>query len=255
MMYIKKLILFFLNPLGIILVTTAIAMLSCLSKKMQPRLKRIIVWTCLVVIYLSSTGFISMPLLYMLEHKKSFSQNDCQNYTAVAVLSAGIETGDHSDVNSKINESSLKRIIKGVELAAANKKPLIVLGGGVTKKTEPAEAELLGITASNLGIEKNRLIIEKQSENSHQNILELKDIIQQKKLKKVLVVTSASHGLRVEKLLSKQGIDSCMVLTDYLSRRQTEFSDFVPSIKNMQITAVLIYEILAIIKYSVIKAI
>ncbi len=253
-MYIKNFILFLLGPIGIIFATIVIAALTCINKRIAPKLRRIIAWTCLIVIYLSSTGFISRPLLYILEHKKSFSQNDCQKYDAVAVLCSGVEIGSYSDVSSKINESSLKRLIKGVELASKNKKTLIVLGG-TTKKTEAAEAELVGLTAIDLGIEKDKLIIENKSKNSLQNITELKNIIQQRRLKKVFVVTSASHGLRVEKLLNKQGIDHCMVLTDYKAREKTVFNDFIPSIKNMEITSVLTYEILAIIKYSVIKAI
>ena len=210
----------------------------------------------MLFIYFSSTSFIMGPALNLIENKNLLKELSCTNYDykAVAVLSAGLENGRYIDTNSKINSSSFKRTIKGVELALKAKTPLIILGG-VTKKNQVAESELLGNISTELGIKKDELIMEQNSRNSIENVMELKKIIIQKNITKVAVVTSASHSLRVEKLLNKQDINHCLALTDYKAKKELVLSDFIPSIRNMEINSALIYEVLAIIKYSAIRAI
>ncbi len=256
MSYIKKLILFVVSPPGTILLMTIIAVLVSISKRVAPKFKKITIWTCLIFIYFSSTSFITSPILNLIENKKSLKEQACTsyNYEAVAVLSAGLENGRYIDTNSKINSSSFKRTIKGVELALKTKALLIILGG-ITKKNQVAESNFLGGISTELGIKKDKLIMEQNSRNSIENVMELKKIITQKNIIKVAVVTSASHGLRVEKLLNKQNINHCLALTDYKAKKELILSDLVPSVRNMEINSTLIYEILAIIKYSVVRAI
>ncbi len=248
---LKKLILFILTPPGTIFILAILAITALLSGRISRKAKRVIAWTCLVLAYLSSTAFISKPLLYRMEHSNT---DICNKADAVAVLSAGIEQGFYSDNNSKQNESSFKRLIKGIETSRKKNAPLVILGG-ITSKNEPAEADVLYITAMDLGLKKDKTIVENKSKNSLQNILELKKIAAEKGFKDIIVVTSASHALRINKILKKQGLDYCILTTDYMADKGFRFKDFVPSTKNMEFNSFMVYETLALIKYSVMRTI
>lgn len=251
MSYLKKLILFILTPPGSIFILLILAMLAVISKRISRGAKRSIAWSCLILAYISSTSFISSPILYRMEHK---NKDACEKADAIAVLSAGIELGQYSDNNSKQNESSFKRLIKGIETSRKNNTVLIILGG-MTLKNEPAEAEVLFITAVDMGLKKDKIIIENNSKNSLQNIIELKKIAEEKGFKSIIVVTSALHSVRIEKILKKQGLDYCMLSTDYRAGKGLRLRDFIPSIKNMELNSFVIYEALALAKYYIMRAI
>ena len=91
------------------------------------------------------------------------------------------------------------RLLQGVRLLKAEKAPLLVLTGGVISSlsgTALPEAERLRTLAGELGVRDESLLLESDSRNTHENAVCTARLLRERKLTRILLVTSASHMSR-----------------------------------------------------------
>jgi len=248
MLLIKHLILFLFTAPGIILALFILNAFIVLRKNVTQKAKAILVTASILISYISTTSFITTPLLYNLE-------NCCQrpaqlnNIDAIAVPTSGIFAGTYKDPVSKIGNVTLKRLNAACDVYNKIKKPIIILGG-VTNNSEPAESVISQEVMLTWGLPKNKIILDATSKNSLENIKELKKIMTEQKFKKVLIVTSAAHAKRIKGLVKKYNIDAELYPTAYITTEGGQINDFIPSIRNMEINSMFLYEFLGNIKYG-----
>jgi uncharacterized SAM-binding protein YcdF (DUF218 family) len=246
----KDIMLFFITAPGSILLLILISIWVGSSKKLGKNIKWTIWIFTILVSYLSTTLVVTKPLLNDLESfapKKAVTSTD---YDAIAVLTGGINRGLFEDSSSKIGEQFLKRLISGLGLYESSKKPLIILGGK-TLKNEPAESETAEKILTDLGVPKEKIILDIKSRNTYENFIELGKIINKYKFKRVVLVTSAIHMKRCISVARKMGIPITPYPAAYLTDKSLRFEDLLPSQRNIKINAILIYELLGNIKYRV----
>ena len=111
------------------------------------------------------------------------------------------------EVNGAFN-----RLLKGMRLLRAGKAPLLILTGGqhgsvVLKRPEDAEAECGKILALECGVDPEVILTESRARNTYENALFTKELLQERGLKKILLVTSAYHMPRAVGVFRTQGID------------------------------------------------
>ena len=225
-------------PILIVMVFT-IAILVSFSKRIASRARRIIVLVATLTIYLLSTGLVSRPTVYRMEHALK-GPYTCMDTKVIVVLGAGINKGLYDDQLSKAGSTSISRLLKGLSLSANDKSTLIISG---------FEAPVLNNVIAESSFRIKRVFIDAKSKNTKQNLEEINAIVKKENLKNIAIVTSAIHANRVSKL-AKGRLDFkyCIIPTDYKAHKGFLLEDVIPSIKNMELNYIMFYEILSSIK-------
>ena len=111
---------------------------------------------------------------------------------------AAVEVGDGFD-----------RLLHGIRLWRAGCAPLIVLsGGGIPSLvgSETPEAERLRILAEEQGVDGAALLLEGRSRNTHENALYTAQMLRQRGLQSIVLVTSAAHMRRAHAAFARQDV-------------------------------------------------
>jgi len=146
------------------------------------------------------------------------------------------------------------RIIEGIILAKKypEAKLIITGGSGYLKQDENLkEAGYLEKLAVSLGISRNRLIVERNSRNTHEHAVAMAKMLPDKKGRWVLI-TSAFHMPRSAGCFKKQGINIIPYPVDYKTKLKRKLSliSFLPSLGNIGNFNVAFHEWIGLIAYK-----
>lgn len=128
----------------------------------------------------------------------------------IVVLGSGYSPGPGIDLDSRLSEDGLLRLVEGVELCRKLAGCKLILSGG-----PPAMAQTMGKIAFSLGIEQREIILEKHSRNTEQEAEFIKPMVGKTPF---LLVTSASHMPRAMDLFRTLGMKPIAAPTDYLAK-------------------------------------
>ena len=93
-----------------------------------------------------------------------------------------------------LSSSAMERIKKAVELSKKWKTPILISGSNYVEKDQMLEDERYYLYAVSHGIED--IILENNSHNTKENMIESIKILKKKKVKRIALVTSSQHMLR-----------------------------------------------------------
>jgi uncharacterized SAM-binding protein YcdF (DUF218 family) len=169
------------------------------------------------------------PLKYSLysglEEPYSLVPND---YKFVVVLGGKIYPHDHQPISSQITPSLLSRLSHAIALVKKNPDATLVLtGNGAELKTE---AEVMEAFALEMGVEKNKIFVEKKSMNTQDHPLYLKSLLQGQKF---VIVTSAYHMKRAMHLFRAQGLEGYASPTDFQNKHPLGASSLIMRGENL----------------------
>ncbi|NYE58804.1 YdcF family protein [Carboxydothermus ferrireducens] len=155
----------------------------------------------LTLIFLIAAWFF--PLNYYLALPLTIKENP-QPADAVVVLSGGLtKKGD-------LGESTRERLNLGINLWKNDYGRYLLLSGGSFTR-EPKDASVMAKEALKKGVPAPALLLESSSENTYENVLLTANIYYQNRWKRILVVTSAYHTLRVKKMYNDRGVNATVV--------------------------------------------
>ncbi len=171
---------------------------------------------------------------------------------AIVVLGGGIDIPlpprQHIDLGG-----SADRYLHAVRLFKAKIAPLIVLSGGnvFPQPGFDGEAAYAAQLLRDWNIPAESILVESQSRNTYQNAVATKKLLEKHKLKKVLLVTSATHMPRALAVFKRQGIDAMPATTDVLvvKRNEPTALRWLPSISALGGTTYAIHEYMGIWYY------
>ncbi len=172
------------------------------------------------------------------------------NYTA-GILLGGLSSFDKYG-NGFLN-SATDRLVEISILYKAQKIKKIIISGGSVYKDQPKEANFLYKKLLLLGIPPCDLIIENRSRSTFENALYTRKIIDSLQLQPPFVlVTSALHIPRAEKVFTKAGLPVVAFPSDYHAiDKKFDFDDYiVPKINIMNDWTFLLKEIIGIAGYQ-----
>lgn len=143
-------------------------------------------------LYLCSTDIVANRLMGYLE--APYSEKPIpQVETADAIVLLGGSMRGHTlqgtfaDLNQQAD-----RLVRAVALYKANKAPLILVTGGAPIG-DRSEAEQIADILEVMGVDKNDILLEKRSRNTHDNAVYSKTILRNHDLRRIHLVTSAFH--------------------------------------------------------------
>ena len=193
--------------------------------KGRVRLAKFALTTATVAFVICSLAPLKYSLYSGLEVPYSLVPND---YKYVVVLGGKIYAHEHQPVSSQITPSLLSRLSHAIALV--KKKPdatLVLTGNGAESKTE---AEVMESFALEMGVDKDKIFVEKKSMNTQDHPLYLKSLLQGQKF---VIVTSAYHMKRAVSLFKAQGLEGYPSSTDYQNKHPLGASSFIMRGENL----------------------
>lgn len=250
MWIIKKLVLFSVTAPGLFFIILLANIIVFNLKKFSQKFKFGFMLVSLLLTYIVTTSIITKPLLHRMEGDCSFDIKTLSKIDAIAIPAAGTEKDFANDPFSKTTGTTTKRLVAGAAIYNVIKKPIIILGGKTNAK-EPAES----VTSANIliamGIPSKNIVTEENSINTYENINELEKIANKLGTKNIALVSSASHMPRIKMLLKNKNLNVTLIPTACNASNKVSTEDFIPSIRNMEINFVLLYELLGNVKYAI----
>jgi uncharacterized SAM-binding protein YcdF (DUF218 family) len=135
----------------------------------------------LVIAFTPVTGYLLKPLAM----KEEIRHGD-----AIVVLGGGVNKGRY------LTRESSHRLVRGVQLYHEGKAEKIIFSGGISRKGGVAEGAVLAQEAKRLQIPTENILIEKNSQRTHEQAVETKKITDPLRWKSVILVTSYTHMKR-----------------------------------------------------------
>lgn len=146
------------------------------------------------------------------------------------------------------------RVLHAARLYRAGKAPVIITSGGNIFPQEHSrpESDLIAELLQEWGVKPTDIIIENQSRNTFENARQTKYILEKRKLKRVLLVTSALHMPRAMAIFKTAGVDVVPSPTDFHmvdNYNQPTVLTWVPNIGALAQTTAVIREYLGHLVY------
>ena len=158
-------------------------------------------WSTTLYAVISLSAFYVLALLAMyslsailnLVHLKK-----SRNADYIVVLGAGI-------LGTKVTPLLAARIDRGIELLECNPNAVLLMSGGKGPGEDIPESEAMAAYALDHGVDADRILMEKQSVSTEENLRFSKALMEKEK-PKIIIVTTAYHVLRALILAKQQGI-------------------------------------------------
>ena len=177
----------------------------------------------------------------------------------ILVLGGGILPQEPPRQSIELNEAG-DRMLYAVRLYRQGKAPFVLLAGGKapgsTRETSEAEDEREILEF--LGLPRAAIELETTSSNTHENAKKSHALLEQKKVQRVLLVTSALHMPRALGVFRRQmpGIEIIPAPTDYLATDgkppplMKELGNLMPSAGRLMQMEEILHEYLGIAYYK-----
>ena len=244
MIYLHKILPIFVLPIMLVIIVILIGLIKNKKK---------LIYIAIGVLYILSTPIFSNNFFKLVEgseYRKPISAIDSAD--AIVVLSGMLEINEVGD-STYIEWGDPDRFFGGIALFKAGKSQKLLFTGGKmpwdkAKKTEGAVLKEYAVTN---GIASKNILVTKDVENTADEPLSVKELISPSK--KIILVTSAYHMYRAQRLFEKQGFNVIPYKVDYITRAEysTTILDFIPSAGNLGITETGIREIIGRLYYMI----
>ncbi|MCD6577345.1 MAG: YdcF family protein [Anaerolineaceae bacterium] len=242
--FLSKLLPLFVYPLGL----ACLLLLFALASRNNPRARSGLIIAALVILWFSSTTGFSHLLAQSLEWRYP-TPVEIPTADVIVVLGGGTEPAAAPRPSVEVNGAG-DRVLYAASLYKEGKAAHILLSGGnISWLNEGATtpAEDMASILSAIGIPKEALWLETTSQNTYENALYSKEILAEKEIDRILLITSAIHMPRSVALFEKQGIEVIPVPVDFsvtkeesLQNRggdlQSKIIDIIPQASSLSLT-------------------
>ena len=243
MIYLHKILPLIVSPmfLVVVLITWGMVFRS-----------RIASMLAVSVLILCSIPIFSNKLITYLENEYILSDaSSAKTANAIVVLSGMVRTiNSKNGLSYEWGEAS-DRIFAGIELIKKNKAPIMVLTGGkLPWSVGKPEGEYLRDIAIKYGVPNKNILLTENVENTDQEAKAVAELLN-KASPKIILVTSAFHMPRAQKVFEAAGINIEPFAVDFLSGADKyTIINFIPSAKAFDQTSFFIKELIGRLYYN-----
>jgi uncharacterized SAM-binding protein YcdF (DUF218 family) len=247
MFVIKKILTPFLLPPGLF---SAYFLCSGAFRLYRRRQGGVLHLTVGLIFWLVSTHAAAALLLRGLE-------SDCdppaRPYGDVIVLLGGgiVEAVPDVSGTGTPSESMLPRVVTAVRLQKRLNVPIIVSGGPVFSQTA-SEAAIVERFLVDLGVEKDRILLEERSRDTHENAVFVADICRQMSLTGPILVTAALHMKRAVRAFERAGLPVTAFPAGFHTAegQPRQWRDFLPTAAGLHLFSRALHEYMGSLYYS-----
>ncbi|MCP3869384.1 MAG: YdcF family protein [Gammaproteobacteria bacterium] len=176
------------------------------------------------------------------------SVEETSHADAIVVLGGAVGEIDYSRSLFSLSDAS-DRVLHGLRLYKAGRAPLLILSGGSAPGVVP-EAEVMVQILAELGVPRGSMLSETKSRNTYENAVYTRELMRDRGIERVLLVTSAFHMGRALATFRSQGIDAIPAATDYdRLAKAHEILNWLPDAKALYRTTLVLKEYLGMLVY------
>ena len=214
--FLSKLLPVFIYPLGLTLLLVAAA----LFLQRHPRAQRVVLLGGLLLLWLGSTRAVSLSLIRPLERwVGETAVLPTTPADAIVVLGGGTYPALPPRTLAEVGESG-DRVILAAWLYREGYADTVVLTGGQAIWSEEGteagiEAHSMAALLTFFGVPAEALLLETASRNTYENALFTRQLLEETEVRRILLVTSASHMPRSAKLFRAQGFEVIPAPADF----------------------------------------
>jgi uncharacterized SAM-binding protein YcdF (DUF218 family) len=234
---------YFVSASGLISLSFVIGLLISLNRRTR-KLGNTLVISGAIVFLVFSSGAVSTVLLKPLEFKyAAYEADGARRHTGAKaiVLMAGYALDeDCFPVSSKVNSSSMFRIVEAFTLWSSDPSRQIIVSGDSDVPVIMAQVlETMGVTPGNI-------LVENRSSNSYESAKNIEKIVQKNRF---FLVTSAGHMPRCMAIFTKSGIHPIPVPTDYQAGKKILGAEILPKVEHLYSSELALHEYMGIVWY------
>jgi uncharacterized SAM-binding protein YcdF (DUF218 family) len=242
MIYLHKILPTFVLPIMLFIIVILLGLIKNKKK---------LIYISIGVLYIISTPIFSNNFFKLVEgseYRKPISAIDSAD--AIVVLSGMLEINEVGD-STYVEWGDPDRFFGGIALFNAGKAQKLVFTRGKMPwdKVKTTEGVVLKGYAIANGIPSENILVTKDVENTADEAAAVKELINPSK--RIILVTSAYHMYRAQRLFEKQGFKIISYKVDYKVERNkvTTIIDYLPSAIYLKITETGIKELIGRIMY------
>jgi uncharacterized SAM-binding protein YcdF (DUF218 family) len=226
--YLSKLLPLFIYPVGL----TCILLIWLLIANRHRKWQRGLLIAALIVLWLSSNRWVSYGLARSLEWR-NLPPETMPQAQVIVLLGGGTESQDPPRPMTEVNSAG-DRVIYAAKLFRDGAAPNILVSGGNlsfsnARGESPAQEmeELLVF----MGVDEDAIWLQPDSENTYDDAVLSAEILEEKGVSEIILVTSAMHMPRARALFEKQGLTVIPAPADYTITEQNWDSAFKPTVE------------------------
>lgn len=217
----------------------------------RTRRRCLVVWA---IAWFCSTSFGSGVIMRPLENRYEAPVVEKMNKVDVVVVLGGMIDANTLRGGRPEFHDAVDRLTAALELVLKRRAEYILISGGSGLMLQGGlrEGDVLKDYLVALGFPKEKILAERNSRNTRENAVESLKIIQGKKLKSVVLVTSAFHMPRSVRCFQKVGLEVIPFPVDFKAADHSTFPEsFFPSSQGIGDFATAIREIVGLAAYKV----
>jgi uncharacterized SAM-binding protein YcdF (DUF218 family) len=210
--FLSKFLPLFVYPLGLLF----LLLLFALFLHRHPRLRNALLVIALLILYLSSNRWVSYIFARSLEWRY-LPLNPVPQADAIVVLGGATESEQYPRPTVEVNAAG-DRVLYAAKLYKEGKAPVILLSGGsitwMSGRSSTPASEMAQVLEL-IGISGDAVWLQPKSQNTYEDALFSSQMLKEKGITRVLLVTSAMHMPRSVALFQHDGIEVIPAPTDY----------------------------------------
>ena len=182
----------------------------------RSRLVPVPITLALILLLGGSSGWVANGLTKSLEWQY-MPRGVLPTADAIVVLGGATKSAFPPRPAVDLSESG-DRVLYGAQLYREGKAPVVIASGGRInwRGSGPSESAYMAEILKTLGVPTSAILQDPTSLNTHQNAVNVKKIMKERGIRRVLLVTSAMHMPRSLKIFQRQGIEAIPAPTDFL---------------------------------------
>ncbi|HTY53618.1 MAG TPA: YdcF family protein, partial [Candidatus Binataceae bacterium] len=211
MLFLAKFLPLLVYPLGF---ACLLLLASLLLRRRLPRFSAAAIVITLSMLFVGGNRWTALWLARSLEWQ-NIPSVPLPNADAIVLLGGATEPAFWPQPWIHLTEAG-DRVLYAARLYREGRAPLLILCGGSALPIPSPEAVSMAQMLEFIGIPDSAIIQEPDSLNTHQNAVNVKEILNTRRIHRVLLVTSAMHMPRAMLVFKHEGIDALPAPADFL---------------------------------------
>lgn len=215
--FLSKLLPLFLYPLGLACLLMVVALVMSWKRSRWGLLP---IALALIVLLLGSNSWVANGLVQSLEWQQ-LPAKELPPADAIVVLGGATKPAFPPRPTVDLSEQG-DRVFYGAQLYREGKAPVVIASGGriAWRGGGPSESADMAEILKTLGVPASAILQDPTSLNTYQNAVNVRQIIKERGIRTILLVTSAMHMPRSLQIFRRQGIEAIPAPTDFLVTQQ-----------------------------------
>jgi uncharacterized SAM-binding protein YcdF (DUF218 family) len=198
-----------LQPFPVLFLLTALALVVLWLRRRGGRRTLLVFTIFFGLLTLLCTPAVAHLLLGSLEWRYAPLTQRPEKTEVLVVLAGSIKLPNEQRPEPELSTDSYYRCLEAVRLYRKGSSCPVLVTGGLVQPNDvgPSCAEVMRTFLVQLGVAPADIIVEGRSQTTYENALFSQQLLQERHVERIVLVTDAAHMFRAERCFRKQGLD------------------------------------------------